>query len=270
MRTLLPTMLAIALSMTASPAQADEQLAAALERTGFFTGFDRAQTAALRAEVVSQGYAAALRGARRIAPANTQAFAAGGVGAWVRNDIGPILAMRGVTFRPAEDRLALDRSAYSVVIGTNEYPMWQAGETNPELAATVAAFGMVNSLLEAIGAPERLYLIGQGASGQAWLLSPAQAQIIRGVAPPDNWPYLPGLEALPAAVVMATPAAAPPASAATAAPISAPTPPAIEAAPTAPLATIAAPVVEALSDPAASARPLSGDASPNQTPARPH
>jgi hypothetical protein len=241
--------------MIASPAQADEQLAAALERTGFFTGFDRAQAAALRAEVVNQGYAAALRGARRVAPANTQAFAAGGVGAWVRNDIGPILAMRGVTFRPAEDRLALDRSAYSVVIGTNEYPMWQAGETNPELAATVAAFGMVNSLLEAVGAPERLYLIGQGAAGQAWLLSPAQAQIIRSVAPPDSWPYLPGLEALPAAVVMAAPAAAdaPPASAATA-----------------PLATIAAPVVEALSNPAASARPLSSDASPNQTPARPH
>ena len=264
MRTLLPTTLAIALSMTASSAQADEQLAAALERTGFFTGFDRAQTAVLRAEVVNQGYVAALRGARRVAPANTQTFAAGGVGAWVRNDIGPILAMRGVMFRPAEDRLALDRSAYSVVVGTNEYPMWQAGETNPELAATVAAFGMVNSLLESVGAPERLYLIGQGAAGQAWLLSPAQAQIIRGVAPPDSWPYLPGLEALPAAAVLATPAAtdAPAPSTPTAAPLSAATPPAPGAPPTVPLTTVAAPVVEAVSDQQQNAQPRSSDAPP--------
>src|SRR5262245_13685937 len=207
LRTLLPA-LAIAFSMTANPAHADEQLAAALESTGFFTCFDRAQTAALRAEVVNQGYMAAMQGGHRIAAANTQTFAGGGVGAWVRNDIAPILAMRGVMFRPAEDRLALDGSAYSVVIGTNEYPIWAAGEANPELTSTVAAFGMVNSLLESIGAPERLYLIGQGVAGQAWLLTPAQAQIIRGVAPPDSWPYLPGLETLPAAAVLAAPPAA--------------------------------------------------------------
>ena len=206
MRAFLPT-LALVLGMSITPASADEQLAAALESTGFFTGLDRAQTAALRAEVVGHGYAAAMQGGRRVAAANTQTFAAGGVGAWLRNDIAPILALRGVTFRPAEDRLALDGNSYSVVIGTNEYTMWQAGETNTELAATVAAFGMVNSLLGSVGAPERLYLIGEGASGQAWLLSPAQAQIIRGVAPPESWPYQPGLEALPAAAARA--AAAP-------------------------------------------------------------
>lgn len=222
MRALLPT-LALALAMTVSPAHADEQLAAALEGTGFFTGLDRAQTAALRGEIVGQGYPAAMARAHRVAAANTQTFATGGVGAWVRNDLAPILATRGVTIRPAEDRLAADGSAYSVVIGTNEYTMWQAGESNTELASTVAAFDMVNSLLESIGAPERLYLIGEGASGQAWLLSPAQAQIIRGVAPPETWPYLPGLETPPAPVVAATPAAAPaqaPAMAAT--PVSAP------------------------------------------------
>lgn len=208
MRALLPA-LALALGMSITPASADEQLAAALESTGFFTGLDRAQTAALRGEIVGQGYTAAMARARRVAAANTQNFATGGVGAWVRNDIVPILATRGVIFRPAEDRLATDGSTYSVVIGTNEYTMWRAGETNPELAATVAAFAMVNSLLESVGAPERLYLIGEGAGGQAWLLSPAQAQIIRGVAPPETWPYLPGVEALPAAVVRATPAAAP-------------------------------------------------------------
>src|SRR5262245_2984585 len=263
MRTLLPTTLAIALSMTATSAHADEQLAAALEGAGFFTGFDRAQTAALRAEVVNQGYLAALRGARRVAPANTVTFAAGGVGAWVRNDVGPILAMRGVMFRPAEDRLALDGSAYSVVIGTNEYPMWRAGETNTELAATVAAFGMVNPLLESIGAPERLYLISQGASGQAWLLTPAQAQIIRGVTPPDSWPYLPGLEALPAAVVLATPAAdAPAPTTATAIPVSAATQPAPEAA-AVPLTQVAAPVVDALSE---SPTRQPSDPRSNQTP----
>lgn len=256
MRSLL-SVLAIALSMTASPANADEQLAAALESTGFFTGFDRAQTAALRAEVVNQGYMAAMQGGRRIAAANTQTFAAGGVGAWLRNDIGPILAMRGVTFRPAEDRLALDGSGYSVVIGTNEYPMWAAGETNPELAATVAAFGMVNALLESVGAPERLHLIGEGAGGQAWLLSPAQAQIIRGVAPPESWPYLPGLEAPPAAVVLTAPAAAeaPPPGAATTTPISAATPPA-----PGPLTAVAAP---ALSEQQPAAQPLSADALSN-------
>jgi hypothetical protein len=190
--------------------------------------------------------------ARRVANANTQTFAAGGVGAWVRNDLAPILAARGVTFRPAEDRLALDGSAYSVIIGTNEYSMWQVGETNTELASTVAAFAMVNSLLESVGAPERLYLIGEGAAGQAWLLTPAQAQIIRGVAPPENWPYLPGLEALPASVVMTHPAATEPAPmpAVTATPVSAAT---------------AAPVIEAVSDQTArgpAGEALSGRATP--------
>ena len=68
MRALLPA-LALALGMSIGPANADEQLAAALERTGFFTGLDRAQTAALRAEIVGQGYTAAMQRARRVANA---------------------------------------------------------------------------------------------------------------------------------------------------------------------------------------------------------
>lgn len=218
MRALLPS-LALALAMTVSPAHADERLAAALETAGYFNGLDRAQTRRLRSDIVSGGYAAVLRDPRLLTAANTQNFAAGGVGTWLRNDLAPILATRGVTFHPAEDRLAADGSVYSVVVGTGEYPMWQAGETNTELASTVAAFAMVNRLLESIGAPERLYLMGEGANGRAWLLTPAQAQVIRDVAPPADWPYLPGLETPPAAVVAATPAAAP-AMAAT--PVSAP------------------------------------------------
>jgi hypothetical protein len=257
MRALLPA-LALALAMITSPAHADEQLAAALESAGYFTGLDRAQAARLRADVVADGYAAVLRDRRLMAPVNTQSFAAGGVGAWLRHDIAPILASRGVTFRPAEDHLALDGSAYSVTIGAGEYPMWGAGETNTELASTVAAFAMVNSLLEAIGAPERLYLVGEGANGRAWLLSPAQAQIIRGVTPPDSWPYLPGLEALPAAVVTATPAVAPAAPPPTGSltPSTAPSPLS--------LLTVAAPTGET------PARALSSEALANQAPSEPH
>jgi hypothetical protein len=184
--------LVMLLALSPGAARADEQLAAALERSGYFTGLDARQAAALRADIVSQGYAGAMHHNRRVAGADTRLFATGGVGAWLRNDIAPLLASRGVTFRPAEDRYASDGSAYSVVIGASEYQMWRPGEANHELASTVAAFDMINSLLQSIGAPERLYLIGQGADAEAWLLTPVQADIIRTAAPPEAWPQLPG------------------------------------------------------------------------------
>ena len=218
--------------MVGATAHADEQLAVALERAGYFTGLDPQQSAALRAEIVTNGYAGALQHARRVTLANTQILAAGGVGHWVREDLRPLLASRGVTFRPAEDHLAVDGSGYSVLIGSDEFPMWGAGEANTERASTIAAFAMVNALLESISAPERLYLIGEGVTARAWLLTPAQAEIVRAVAPPEAWPYLPGVE-----TVMATTPAAPIAAALpmdTSAPAALT---AISAAPTAPLVT---------------------------------
>jgi hypothetical protein len=194
MRVLLAAALGVGAILTASPAQADEQLAVELERAGYFTGLDPQQAAALRAEIVAHGYAGALTHARRVAMTNTQILATGGVGTWVREDLRPLLASRGVTFRPAEDHFAADGATYSVLIGTDEFAMWSLGEANTERASTVAAFAMVNALLESIRAPERLYLIGEGATARAWLLTPRQAEILRAVTPPEAWPYLPGIE----------------------------------------------------------------------------
>jgi hypothetical protein len=228
--------------MMTGAAHADEQLAAALERAGYFVGLSPTEAASLRAAVVTNGYTGAMHPSR-VCPANTPAMAAGGVGAWVRDTLQPVLAYRGVTFRPAEDRYAADGSTYSVAIGTWEYEMWQAGETNTEQASTIAAFGMVNSLLESIRSPQRLYMVGQGATAQAWLLSPPQADIIRSVAPPEAWPYLPSADRVAPTVVstpaIATlPAAAPPAIIPTAAPVA---PPVDAALPTEALANEAVP-----------------------------
>jgi len=192
MRPLLSS-LAFAVVMMTGAAHADEQLAVALEQAGYFVGLSPTEAATLRSDIVANGYTGAMHPSR-IAPVNTPALAAGGVGVWVRDTLRAVLAYRGVTFRPAEDHYAVDGSTYSVAIGTWEYQMWQAGETNTEQASTNAAFGMVNSLLEAIRSPQRLYLVGQGAAAQAWLLSPAQADIIRSVAPPEAWPHLPSAE----------------------------------------------------------------------------
>jgi len=241
-------------SVMVGAAHADEQLAVALERAGYFTGLDPQQAATLRAEIVTNGYAGALQHARRVTLANTQILAAGGVGHWVREDLRPLLASRGVTFRPAEDHLAVDGTGYSVLIGSDEFPMWGVGEANTERASTIAAFAMVNALLQSISAPERLYLIGEGVTARAWLLTPAQAEIVRAVAPPEAWPYLPGVEA-----VMATAPAAPVATAT--APmttgLTAPTP---ISTPTTPLEAVATPIsqtqapspIDALSQEAAS------------------
>lgn len=197
---------AFAVVMMTGAAHADEQLAVALEQAGYFVGLSPGEAATLRADIVANGYTGAMH-PTRIAPADTPALAAGGVGAWVRDTLRPVLAYRGVTFRPAEDHYAADGSTYSVAIGTWEYQMWQAGETNTEQASTNAAFGMVNSLLEAIRSPQRLYLVGQGATAQAWLLSPAQADIIRSVAPPEAWPHLPSADRVTPTLV-ATPTVA--------------------------------------------------------------
>jgi hypothetical protein len=179
----------LALAFMTTPAHADEQLAVALERAGYFTSIDDAVATRVRHEIVTNGPAGAMRHPYRVAPVNTQTLAQGGVGSWVQS-LTPVLASRGVTFRPAEDRLTGDR--YTVAIGANEYLMWQAGETNTEQASTIAAFGMVNGLLESIGSPERLYMTGEGAAAQAWLLTPVQADIIRNASPQEAWPRLPG------------------------------------------------------------------------------
>jgi hypothetical protein len=206
------------LFMTApGAANADEALASALEQSGYFTGLDAAQKATLRANIVSDGYVGAMRHDRRVALTNTQLFATGGVGAWIKDELTPLLASRGVTFRAPEDRYAPDGSTYSVAVGTNEYTMWRAGEANPEHASTVAAFAMVNQLLESIGAPERLYLMGQGATAEAWLLTPVQADIIRAAAPPEARPQLPG-QVMPAVGTMPALTTPPPMQPAQAAP----------------------------------------------------
>jgi hypothetical protein len=61
---------------------------------------------------------------------------------------------------------------------------------------------MVNSLLESIRAPERLYLLGEGPTAQAWLLKPEQADIIRMAAPEATLrlpgPVMPPVGAMPA------------------------------------------------------------------------
>jgi hypothetical protein len=70
-------------------------------------------------------------------------------------------------------------------------------------------------------------MVGAGATAQAWLLSPAQADIIRSAAPPEAWPYLPSADRVaPTAVntpaVAALPASSPPAVIPAAAPIAPP------------------------------------------------
>lgn len=179
----------LALAVMTTPAQADEQLAVALERAGYFTSIDDSVATQLRRDIVANGPAGAMRHPYRVAPVNTLAFSQGGVGAWVQS-LTPVLASRGVTFRAPEDRLSAEQ--YVVAVGSNEYVMWQAGEANVEQASTTAAFAMVNDLLESILAPERLYLMGEGATAQAWLLTPVQADIIRTASPQEAWPRLPG------------------------------------------------------------------------------
>jgi hypothetical protein len=192
------TLLLAAIFIGAAPtmATASEQLAAALEQAGYLSDLDGEARAAVRRAIVQDGFAGALDHPKRLAFADIEELAEGGVGDWLRGEIAPLLQARGIELPQVADHFPENATEpYSVSIGGQRRVIWQIDDPSAQAIATIAAFQIVNDLLIQSGAAERLHLLdnGGGNDGQAWLLTPEQAQIIRdlGGVQRRSWPFIP-------------------------------------------------------------------------------
>jgi len=186
----------LALLITGCGAMGQNQnLATSLEQSGYLADLSAEQATIVRAAIDKDGVVGALEHPKRTAYADAEALAEGGVETWLESEIGPLLAARGVAIPPIENRFLDDGSGYSILVGDREYWLWHetAESTRSWGTASVGAFSIVNDLLEAAGAEDRLHLIGGGNDGTAWLLTPAQVEIIRMHASRlrSEWPYIP-------------------------------------------------------------------------------
>lgn len=194
MRDFFATVAALTFLTGCSMALANEQLASALEQAGYFSDLSASEAIALRAAITNDGFVGAQDHPSRTALTDSEALAEGGVEEWLRQDINPLLTARGIAFPEIENRFPEDASGYSVIVDGREYWMWREGQAEDSWGtSTVAAFLLVNDLLQQSGAPERLHLLGGGNDGNAWLLTPEQAQILRdmGRVEKREWPYIP-------------------------------------------------------------------------------
>jgi len=172
--------------------RAHDELDALLEAAGYYSGLSEGEQSELRREILTTGSVGAMSHPRKMLFCDAENLAEGGAGDWLRDELGPLLTMRGVSLPPIIDDFRDDASKYSLIVGGKERVVWVEGD---EVwgASLVATFELVNQLLEAAGVEERLYAIGGGNDGQAWLLTPTQAKIIRdcGDLPKAEWPYIP-------------------------------------------------------------------------------
>ncbi|MFZ2031322.1 MAG: hypothetical protein WAU68_13500 [Vitreimonas sp.] len=187
---------ALFLGVAPGMARASKQLAAALENAGYLSDLDDRTRPVIQQAIAREGFAGALSHPKRLAFADIEDLAEGGVGQWMHEQIRPLLAARNIHVPDVQDQFPVSATdPYSVVISGQVRIIWRVDDETAQAVATTAAFEIVNDILERSPVSDRLHFLdnGGGNDGQAWLLTPEQAQIIRDLGGVDRrwWPFIP-------------------------------------------------------------------------------
>jgi hypothetical protein len=153
-----------------------ERLARALEETGLWRSAEPAERRAQLHAIRSGHYPLdlAIFADVRFA-ANGRVLAEGGVGELLA-EMAPALAEYGVRLQVRES--ARTERGYTVEINGLVCAIWN--EPMLEYAATVRPLAVVNKILEAAGAPVRIFTLYAGdAEGLAYLLDPRVLDVLR-------------------------------------------------------------------------------------------